>query len=70
MFALTNEVLWTHWKDKNREIFQGERSKITEFNIKLTHFNIMSQISLVLHITRSEFMMLVQEGSLMINKDR
>ena len=40
--ALTIEVLWTLWKDRNREIFQAERRKLTKFNIKLTHFNIMS----------------------------
>ena len=69
-FVLTIEVLWTLWKDKNKEIFQAERRKLTEFNFKLTHFNIMSQVSLVLQITRSNFMRRVCEGCLMIKKDQ
>ena len=69
-FVLIIEVLWTLWKDKNKEIFQAERRKLTEFNFKLTHFNIMSQVSLVLQIPRSYFMKLVYEGCLMIKKDQ
>ena len=70
LFVLTIELLWTLWKDKNKEIFQDERRKLNEFNFKLTHFNIMSQVSLVLQITRSNFMKLVCEGCLMIKKDQ
>lgn len=69
-FALTIEVLWTLWKDRNKEIFQTQRRKLTEFNFKLTHFNIMLQVSLFLQITRLDFMRLVCEGCLMIKKDQ
>ena len=42
---------------------------LIEFNFKLTHFHIMSQVALVLHISRSDFMVLMREDNLLINKD-
>ena len=41
----------------------------TKFNLKLTHFYIMSQVSISLEISKPKFMKLVHEGMLVIYKD-
>ena len=41
----------------------------TEFNLKLTHFYIRSQVSISLEISKPGFMKLVHEGMLLIYKD-
>ena len=65
-FALTGEVLWFLWKERNKEIFKNVRRPPTEFNLKLTNFYIMSQVSLLLEIIEPRFMKLMHDGTLLV----
>ena len=63
------ENLCLLWKDRKKEIFQNVRRCPTEFNLKLIHFYIMSQVSISLEIPKSKFMKLMHNGPLQIHKD-
>lgn len=66
--VLSCEILWLLLKERNGGFFQNKRRRLTGFNIKLTHFYIMSQFSAVLEISKERFMILVWEGVLQIYK--
>ncbi|GLJ31061.1 hypothetical protein SUGI_0621640 [Cryptomeria japonica] len=53
---------------RDEEVFRGKKREFTGFKFKLTHYTIMSQVSAVLEIPKSRFMILVREGALIIYK--
>ncbi|GLJ38971.1 hypothetical protein SUGI_0794420 [Cryptomeria japonica] len=61
---LSCEVLWFLWKERNGEVFQKKKMRLTELNNKLTHFFIMSQVSAIMEISKDRFMTLIHEGAL------
>lgn len=61
--VLSPEILWFLWKQRNEEVFQAKRRMLTEFNIKLTNYLIMMQVSVILEIPKSRFMILAQKGA-------
>ena len=59
--VLTSEVLWFIWRQR-KEIFQGKKRVLAEFNYKLTQFVIMSQVSITIQIPKERFHSLLKEG--------
>ncbi|GLJ31395.1 hypothetical protein SUGI_0629910 [Cryptomeria japonica] len=67
-YVLSCEVLWFLWKERNGGVFQNKKRRLAKFNNKLTHFFIMSHVSVVMEISKDRFMTLTHEGSLQIYK--
>ena len=56
-------------KQKMKRFFNKKIRGLTKFTRKLTHFSIMSQVSLSLEISMVQFMTLVRDVMLLIHKD-
>lgn len=74
MFLISSSFLYLQkffgiFTDMNEEVFQNIKKELTGFILKLSFFNIMSRLSIVLKIPKDHFMILIKEDTMIIYND-